>query len=40
MADRLDVLIVGAGFSGMYMLLKCREQGLKTRVIEAGSESV
>jgi len=37
MADRLDVLIVGAGFSGMYMLLKCREQGLKTRVIEAGS---
>ncbi|WP_310474209.1 NAD(P)/FAD-dependent oxidoreductase [Sandarakinorhabdus sp.] len=37
MADRLDVLIVGAGFSGMYMLLKCREQGLKVRVIEAGS---
>jgi cyclohexanone monooxygenase len=37
MAERLDVLIVGAGFSGMYMLLKCREQGLKVRVIEAGS---
>jgi cyclohexanone monooxygenase len=36
-ADRLDVLIVGAGFSGMYMLIKCREQQLKTRVIEAGS---
>lgn len=37
MADRLDVLIVGAGFAGMYMLLKCREQGQKTAVIEAGS---
>jgi cation diffusion facilitator CzcD-associated flavoprotein CzcO len=37
MADRLDVLIVGAGFSGMYMALKCREQGLRYQVIEAGS---
>lgn len=37
MADRLDVVIVGAGFSGMYMALKCREQGLKHQVIEAGS---
>ncbi len=37
MADRLDVLIVGAGFSGMYMALKCREQGLRFRVVEAGS---
>lgn len=37
MAERLDVLIVGAGFSGMYMLMKCREQGLKVQVIEAGS---
>ncbi|WP_439544666.1 flavin-containing monooxygenase [Sandarakinorhabdus sp.] len=37
MAERLDVLIVGAGFSGMYMLLKCRQQGLKVQVAEAGS---
>jgi cyclohexanone monooxygenase len=37
MAERLDVLIVGAGFSGMYMLLKCRELNLKVQVIEAGS---
>lgn len=37
MADRLDVLIVGAGFAGMYMALKCREQGLKYHVVEAGS---
>ncbi|WP_353218109.1 NAD(P)/FAD-dependent oxidoreductase, partial [Sandarakinorhabdus sp.] len=37
MADQLDVLIVGAGFAGMYMALKCREQGLRYRVIEAGS---
>ncbi|WP_164155535.1 flavin-containing monooxygenase [Sandarakinorhabdus rubra] len=37
MAERLDVLIVGAGFAGMYMLLKSREQGLKVQAIEAGS---
>ncbi|WP_156256532.1 flavin-containing monooxygenase [Sandarakinorhabdus oryzae] len=37
MAERLDVLIVGAGFSGMYMLVKCRELGLKSHVFEAGS---
>ena len=37
MAETLDVLIVGAGFSGMYMVLKCREQGLKVQVMEAGS---
>ncbi len=37
MTDRLDVLIVGAGFSGMYMALKAREQGLSHQVIEAGS---
>lgn len=32
-----DVLIVGAGFSGMYMLHKTRELGLTARIIEAGS---
>ncbi|MEO0398053.1 MAG: NAD(P)/FAD-dependent oxidoreductase [Pseudomonadota bacterium] len=31
-----EVLIVGAGFSGMYMLHRMRELGLSVRVIEAG----
>ena len=31
-----DVLIVGAGFAGMYMLHKCRQLGLSTRVFEVG----
>ena len=31
-----DVLIVGAGWSGMYMLYKCRRLGLKARVLEKG----
>jgi len=32
----LDVMIVGAGFGGMYMLKKSREMGLKARVFERG----
>ncbi|CAL3971585.1 unnamed protein product, partial [Diplocarpon coronariae] len=32
-----DVLIIGAGLSGMYSLIRMRELGLRTRVIEAGS---
>jgi len=38
MADQhLDVAIIGAGFSGMYMLHKARDQmGLSARVFEAG----
>jgi cyclohexanone monooxygenase len=32
-----DVLIVGAGFSGLYMLHKLREAGFDAHVIEAGS---
>ena len=32
-----DVLIVGAGFAGMYMLIRARELGLRARVIEAGA---
>ncbi len=31
----LDVLIVGAGFGGLYMLYKARQQGLKAIVLEA-----
>jgi len=34
---RYDVVIVGAGFSGLYMLHKVRELGLSARVYEAGS---
>ena len=33
---KLDVLIVGAGFGGMYMLFKLRELGLKALIVEAG----
>ncbi len=33
---RLDAVVVGAGFAGLYMLLRLREAGFSTRVIEAG----
>ncbi len=32
-----DVLIVGAGFAGMYMLIRARVLGLRAQVIEAGA---
>src|SRR5687768_17470639 len=32
-----DAVIVGAGFSGLYMLHRLRQQGLTARVYEAGS---
>jgi len=35
--DALDVVIVGAGFSGLYMLHKLRGLGLTARVYEAGA---
>lgn len=34
--QRFDAIVVGAGFSGMYMLYRLRELGLSCRVIEAG----
>ena len=34
---RLDAVVVGAGFAGLYMLHRLRELGLSTRVFEAGS---
>lgn len=37
MTQTLDMVIVGAGFSGLYMLHKARGMGLSARVIEAGS---
>jgi cyclohexanone monooxygenase len=33
----LDAVVVGAGFAGLYMLLKLRQLGLSARVIEAGA---
>ncbi|MEM6484689.1 MAG: NAD(P)/FAD-dependent oxidoreductase [Pseudomonadota bacterium] len=34
----LDVLVVGAGFTGLYMLKKARELGFKSAVVEAGDD--
>ena len=36
--ERKDVVVVGAGFSGMYQLHKLRELGLNVQVFEAGSD--
>src|SRR5579871_1873632 len=36
-AQAYDAVIVGAGFSGLYMLHRLREQGLTARVYEAGT---
>lgn len=33
-----DAIVVGAGFAGMYMLVKLRELGFSATVIEAGTE--
>ncbi len=35
--DRLDAVVVGAGFAGLYMLHRLRGLGLRARVFEAGS---
>jgi len=35
-AADFDAIVVGAGFAGLYMLHRLREQGLTARVIEAG----
>ena len=36
--DVLDVVVVGAGFAGMYMLYRLREQGLNVLVLDEASE--
>ncbi|MEZ0352284.1 flavin-containing monooxygenase [Mycobacterium sp. pR1184] len=38
MTDPLDVIVVGAGFAGLYALHKLRAQGLSVRVLEAAPE--
>lgn len=35
--DKLDVLLVGAGFSGLYLLHRLRERGFNVHLFEAGS---
>jgi cation diffusion facilitator CzcD-associated flavoprotein CzcO len=37
-AQALDALIIGAGFSGLYMLFKARQMGLKALAVEAAPE--
>ncbi len=37
-AETYDVVVVGAGFAGMYMLHKLRKQGLSVRVYEQGGD--
>ena len=34
----LDAIIIGAGFSGIYMLHKIREMGLSAKIIDAASD--
>ncbi|MGD9961980.1 flavin-containing monooxygenase [Nocardioides sp.] len=34
----VDVIVVGAGFAGLYMLYRLREQGFSTIVLEAGED--
>ena len=36
-ADDLDVLLIGAGFSGLYLLDRLRDEGFKVRLFEAGA---
>jgi len=36
-AQDFDAIIIGAGMSGLYQLLRLRELGLRVRVLEAGS---
>ena len=37
-SQKFDVVIVGAGFAGMYMLHRLRKLGLSTVVFEAGDD--
>ena len=38
MSERLDLVVVGAGFAGLYMLHRARRLGLSVRVLEAGAD--
>ena len=36
--QQFDVVIVGAGFAGMYLLHRLRPLGISARVVEAGTD--
>ena len=36
--EELDALIIGAGFSGLYVLYRMRQRGFKVRIFEAGAD--
>ena len=36
--NRYDVIVVGAGFAGLYALHRLRGEGLKVKVIEKGGD--
>ena len=36
MLKRVDVVVVGAGFAGMYLLYRLRQLGMKAEVLEMG----
>lgn len=33
----LDAVVVGAGFAGVYLLHRLRQEGLRVKLVEAGS---
>ena len=37
-AEQYDVVVIGAGFAGLYALYKFRELGFRVRVFEKGSD--
>jgi cyclohexanone monooxygenase len=37
-AEAYDVVVVGAGFAGMYMLHQLRKQGFSVRIYEQGGD--
>lgn len=37
-AEEFDVIVVGAGFAGLYLIHRLRQQGLKVRAFEAGPD--
>jgi cyclohexanone monooxygenase len=36
--EKLDVLLIGAGFSGLYLLHRLRQQGFKVHLVDAGAD--
>ena len=36
--EQFDVIVIGAGFSGIYQLYKLRQLGFSVRILEAGSD--